>query len=69
MIALFAFIVYYNLMTLGQSWVGAGRIGALGFMALLHGGTLLCGLGVLLARHHRWSIRSLWPSRNKAVAP
>ena len=25
--ALFAFIVYYNLMTLGQSWVGAGRLG------------------------------------------
>ena len=25
--ALFAFIVYYNLMTLGTSWVGAGRLG------------------------------------------
>jgi len=65
MIALFAFIVYYNLMTLGQSWVGAGRISALGFLALLHGGTLVCALGVLLARHHRWSIRSLWPNRRK----
>jgi lipopolysaccharide export system permease protein len=69
MIALFAFIVYYNLMTLGQSWVGAGRIGALSFMALLHGGTLLSALGVLLARHHRWSIRSLWQPKNKVTAP
>ena len=39
-LALFAFIVYYNLMTLGQSWVGSGRMGLVPFMALLHGGTL-----------------------------
>ncbi len=69
MVALFAFIVYYNLMTLGESWVGAGRIGALTFMALLHGGTLLSALAVLLARHHRWSLRRLWTSKNKAVTP
>jgi len=65
MIALFAFIVYYNFMTLGQSWVGAGKVGALSFLLLLHGGTLLCALGVLTARHHRWSIRSLWTNRRK----
>ncbi len=68
MIALFAFIIYYNLMTLGESWVSAGRLGAFSFMALLHGGTLLSALGVLLARHHRWSIRVLWARKNKMTA-
>jgi lipopolysaccharide export system permease protein len=37
-------------------------------MALLHGGTLLSALGVLLARHYRWSIRSLWVRKNKVAA-
>lgn len=68
MMALFAFIVYYNFITLGESWVGAGRIGALAFMALLHGGTLLCALAVLLARHHRWSVRVLWARKNRVTA-
>lgn len=57
--ALFAFIVYYNLMTLGQNWVGAGRMGLLSFMLLLHGGMLLASLLVLAARHNQWSIRQL----------
>ena len=61
--ALFAFIVYYNLMTLGQSWVGAGRLGLTSFMVLLHGGMLLVSLLVLTARHNQWSVRRLWPSR------
>ena len=58
--ALFAFIVYYNLMTLGQSWIALGRIGLLPFMALLHGGVLACTLAALAARHNRWSPRMLW---------
>jgi len=58
--ALFAFIVYYNLMTLGQSWVGAGRLGLVSFMVLLHGGMLLASLLVLAARHNQWTIRRLW---------
>jgi lipopolysaccharide export system permease protein len=33
MIALFAFIVYYNLMTLGESWVSANKIGMWAFWA------------------------------------
>ncbi|RYF71346.1 MAG: LptF/LptG family permease, partial [Comamonadaceae bacterium] len=58
--ALFAFIVYYNLMTLGQSWVGAGRLGLVSFMVLLHGGMLLLSLLVLAVRHNQWTIRRLW---------
>ena len=60
--ALFAFVVYYNLMTLGQSWVGAGKLGLLAFMALLHGGTLFLGIAILAIRHNRWTPRRLWPT-------
>ena len=59
MIALFAFIVYYNLMTLGESWVSANKIGMWGILGLLHGSILIVGVLVLLARHFRWSPRDL----------
>jgi lipopolysaccharide export system permease protein len=62
--ALFAFMLYYNLMTVGQSWVGAGRLGLASFMLALHGGTLALGLLLLVARHNHWSIRSLLPVRS-----
>ncbi|ABM60611.1 LPS export ABC transporter permease LptF [Verminephrobacter eiseniae] len=58
--ALFAFIVYYNLMTLGQSWVGVGRLGLGSFMLLLHGGMLMLALLVLAVRHHQWRLPNLW---------
>jgi lipopolysaccharide export system permease protein len=64
--ALFAFIVYYNLMTLGQSWVGAGRLGLAPFMLMLHGGTLAFALLVLAARHNHWTVRRLWQRRRPA---
>ena len=60
--ALFAFIVYYNLMTLGQSWVGADRLGLTSFMVMLHGGMLAASLLVLAVRHNQWTVRRLWRS-------
>ena len=53
--ALFAFIVYYNFMVLGQSWVGAGKLPLLPFMAALHGGTLAFSVLLVAARHNHWS--------------
>jgi len=58
--ALFAFVVYYNLMAVGQSWVAAGRLGLASFMLTLHGGMLSLGLLLLLMRHHHWSPARLW---------
>ncbi|MDB5731588.1 MAG: putative permease, YjgP/YjgQ family [Variovorax sp.] len=52
--ALFAFIVYYNLLNLGQSWIAAGLYGAAGFMLALHGGALLIGIAWLAKRHNNW---------------
>lgn len=64
MIALFSFIVYYNLMTLGESWVGANKISMWGLLLLLHGTTLAVSLLVLAARHKRWSPRDLLRRHN-----
>ncbi|HZY19262.1 MAG TPA: LPS export ABC transporter permease LptF [Ramlibacter sp.] len=55
--ALFAFIVYYNLLNLGQSWVSGGRASFAGFMIVLHGGTLALALLWLGKQHNNWA----WP--------
>ena len=64
--ALFAFIVYYNFMVLGQSWIGTGKIGLAPFLALLHGGILAFSAALLAARHNHWSLRA-WRQRRRAA--
>ncbi len=66
MLALFTFIVYYNFMTLGQSWVAAGKLGLPTYMALLHGGTFALAALVLAVRHNHWSPAQLWQRSAKA---
>lgn len=53
--ALFSFVVYYNLLNLGQSWIGAGKVGFAGFLLTLHGGVLALGLLWLGKRHNNWA--------------
>ena len=53
--ALFAFVVYYNLLNLGQSWVSSGRFHMGAFLVCLHGGVLLFSLLLLAKRHNNWS--------------
>lgn len=60
--ALFAFVVYYNLLNLGQSWVAAGQVTLLAWLIGLHGGVLAVAMAWLIARHQGWSWRS-WLSR------
>ena len=65
--ALFAFVVYYNLLNLGQNWIAGGRTSFAGFMLALHGGALLAGMLWLGKQHNGWTIR-LWPRRRVAPA-
>ena len=59
--ALFAFVTYYNLINVGQSWIEIGKVGFGSYLAGLHGGcAMLAGLW-LVARHQRWHWRRLWP--------
>ena len=55
--ALFAFVVYYNLLNLGQSWISAGRASFAGFQLALHGGAFLVGAVWLAKQHNNWSLR------------
>ncbi len=60
--ALFAFVVYFNLLNLGQSWISSGRFGFGGFMLALHGGIFAVGMLWLAKQHNNWAL----PRRRKA---
>jgi lipopolysaccharide export system permease protein len=57
--ALFAFVVYYNLLNLGQSWMAGSRVPFAGFMLALHGGVMLLGALWLAKQHNNWSLRKV----------
>jgi lipopolysaccharide export system permease protein len=57
-VAVLAFIVYNNLVNLGQSWILSGSVGFAGFLVALHGGILLAALGWLAYRNAGWSVRA-----------
>jgi lipopolysaccharide export system permease protein len=54
--ALFAFVLYYNLLNLGQNWVSSGKYSMVGFMLALHGGALVIGLAWLAKRNFNWGL-------------
>ena len=66
-LALFVFVVYYNLLNLGQSWVGSGRIELGGFLLALHGGVLVLGMLWLAKGHNNWQWRRLLRSRRSML--
>lgn len=66
LLALFAFVVYYNMLNLGQSWISSGRFSMGGFMLLLHGGVLAINLAWLTARQNNWGRRA---RKVRAAAP
>jgi len=56
MFLLFAFIVYYNLLNMGQSWVMSQKVHWLELMLWMHGSVcLLCSLW-LAKRHYGWRL-------------
>ena len=56
MYALFAFVVYYNMMTFAQSWVGSGKSTWWFAFALLHGLAAVVGLALLYTRSQQISL-------------
>jgi lipopolysaccharide export system permease protein len=65
--ALFAFVVYYNLLNLGHSWIGTGRASFAGFLLAVHGTAFLAGLLWLGQQHNNWTLRG-WARRRGQVA-
>ena len=57
--ALFMFVLYFNLLNLGQRWIGTERVGFITYLLALHGGTLAIALLWLAKQHNNWSLPSL----------
>lgn len=66
---LFAFVFYYNLLNLGQSWVSSGAVGLLPFMLLLHGGVFVLATLWLAKRHFNLSLRDALRGWRRGAAP
>jgi lipopolysaccharide export system permease protein len=58
-LALFIFIVYYNFINLGQSWISSGKVQFLPFLIALHGGVFCAALTWLTIRHNNWTWRHM----------
>jgi lipopolysaccharide export system permease protein len=52
LMALLAFVVYYNLISLSQAWVANGKISIGAMLITLHGGAFLVSWGLLWWRDH-----------------
>jgi lipopolysaccharide export system permease protein len=57
--ALLLFVVYFNLINLGQNWVGSGKVKLAPFLIALHGGVFLLAFLWLSVRHNNWNWRQL----------
>ena len=57
--ALFAFVVYYNLLNFSQSWIANGRASFLALFLLLHGGTFVAAVLWLGKQHNNWALAPL----------
>lgn len=60
LLGLFTFIVYFNLINLGQSWIANGQSAWLRHLITLHGSITLAGLALLATRHNHWHWRGRW---------
>jgi lipopolysaccharide export system permease protein len=64
--AFLCFVVYFNLLVLGKSWIQTGQIHFAVFLLALHGGACLLGMLLLAKRHNNWKLR--WTGQGK-IAP
>jgi lipopolysaccharide export system permease protein len=64
-LALFIFVVYYNLINLSQSWVTTGKSDIFTMLSTVHGGVFLAFVAWLAIRHNNWNWRNLNPIKTK----
>jgi lipopolysaccharide export system permease protein len=65
--ALFTFVIYFNLVNLGQSWVAGGKLSLSSFMIALHGGVFALAVLWLTKGHNNWYWRRLLPKASTAT--
>lgn len=67
--AFMAFVVYFNLLVLGKSWIETGQVSFGAFLLALHGGALALALGWLTKRNNNWVLRGGWAGHPVKTAP
>lgn len=68
--AVLAFVVYNNLINLGQSWISAGVVNFGNFFVMTHGGVLLLALAWLVKRNANWTLKTaLRPAYRRRASP
>lgn len=68
LLALLAFLVYYNLINASQAWVASGKMKPVPALLGLHGAGLLLALALLWWRDHASVFRG-WPGRSAPATP
>jgi lipopolysaccharide export system permease protein len=63
LLALFTFVVYYNLISIGKKWIDSGSVSFAAYMLTMHGSALALAVLWLAKRHHNWTLRSLFARR------
>ena len=54
---LLAFVVYNNMLNLGQGWISMGMVSFSHFLIVLHGGVFLSAVAWLVKRNSNWVLR------------
>lgn len=67
--ALLAFVIYYNMLNLSQTWVASQRLDVLPSLMLVHGGTLLVAVTLLWWRDRAAAIGWRFSRRKQRTAP
>ncbi|HVZ43258.1 MAG TPA: LPS export ABC transporter permease LptF [Ramlibacter sp.] len=65
--ALFAFVVYYNLLNLGLNWIATGRAGFGAFLLGVHGLAFVVAALWLGQQHNNWSLAALLRGRRRTA--
>lgn len=54
--AFLAFVLYFNLLSLGKTWIESGQVHTATYLLALHGGAFTVGVLWLLKRHNGWTL-------------
>jgi len=65
----FTFVVYSNVMSIGQGWVAVGLVSFNGLLLMLHGGVFVVSMAWLIKRHLNWSLRDSLRHRAPRLSP
>ena len=54
--AFLTFVIYFNMLVLGKSWIETGRVEFIPFCLVLHGGAFILAIAWLGKRHFQWQL-------------